>query len=222
MADLLAICQDEAKAAPDRASRLAPASSRTRRRTRALRAEALIQRGVLYELRGEREDAVRDYTEAIKLEDTNALAYFNRGNATTSSASSTRPSPTTREAIKLDPTDPDFYNNRGQVYDSRGEHDLAIADYTEADPSGQEQRQAVLQSRAVLRQQGRLQARDRRLRRSDQASLPTMPISTLRAGRRTRSWAIGPPPARTTARRWRSTPTTRTRWKGSAASAGLG
>ena len=36
------------------------------------------------------------------------------------------------QAIKLDPTDPDTFNNRGQAYDSKGEHDLAIADYTES------------------------------------------------------------------------------------------
>ena len=52
--------------------------------------------------------------------------------STTSSASTTAPSPTTREAIKLDPTDPDVFNNRGQAYDYKGEYDLAIADYTES------------------------------------------------------------------------------------------
>ena len=36
------------------------------------------------------------------------------------------------EAIKLDPNDPDIFNNRGQAYDNKGEYDLAIADYTQS------------------------------------------------------------------------------------------
>src|SRR5436190_69066 len=36
------------------------------------------------------------------------------------------------EAIKIDPTDPDVFNNRGQAYDAQGESDSAIADYSES------------------------------------------------------------------------------------------
>lgn len=131
MADLLAICQDEAKAAPDRIA----ACTRIiedKAQDEGMRAEALIQRGVLYELRGDREDAVSDYSEAIKLEGTNALPYFNRGNVHDQLRRFEQAIADYTEAIRLDPSDPDFYNNRGQTYDSMGEHDRAIVDYTEA------------------------------------------------------------------------------------------
>ena len=45
-----------------------------------IRAEAHLQRGVLYELAGDKEAAIKDYSEAIALDASNALAYFNRGN----------------------------------------------------------------------------------------------------------------------------------------------
>src|SRR5688572_5127360 len=45
-----------------------------------IRIEAHLQRGVLYELAGDKEAAIKDYSEAIALDSSNALAYFNRGN----------------------------------------------------------------------------------------------------------------------------------------------
>src|SRR5215510_7656873 len=45
------------------------------------RVEALLQRGVLQELAGEKDAAIKDYTEVIKLDPTNSIAFFNRGNA---------------------------------------------------------------------------------------------------------------------------------------------
>jgi tetratricopeptide (TPR) repeat protein len=104
----------------------------------ATRAQAYLQRGVLRELGGESETAVRDYTEAIKLDPANPLAYFNRGNAQDQLGQFELAVADYSQAIKLDPNEPDYFNNRGQAYDHNGQHDRAIADYSEAvrlDPS---------------------------------------------------------------------------------------
>ena len=50
----------------------------------------------------------------------------------TAKASMTAPSPISVQAIRLDPKYPKAYYNRGIAYDSKGEHDRAIADYGEA------------------------------------------------------------------------------------------
>ena len=47
-------------------------------------------------------------------------------------ATSTRRLPTIPKAIRLDPKDAIAYYNRGRAYANKGDHDKAIADYTEA------------------------------------------------------------------------------------------
>lgn len=97
-----------------------------------LRIEALLQRGVLYELTGDQEAAIADYSEIIKLDATSAIAHFNRGNVRDRLGQAELAIQDYSEAIRLDPNDPDTFNNRGQVYDTQGEFDLAISDYSEA------------------------------------------------------------------------------------------
>ena len=97
-----------------------------------LRAEAHLQRGVLYELAGDKEAAIKDYGEAIALDSSNALAYFNRGNVYDQLGQLDSAIADYTQAIKLDATDPDAFNNRGQAYDGKGEYELAIADYSES------------------------------------------------------------------------------------------
>ncbi|RPI30218.1 MAG: tetratricopeptide repeat protein, partial [Hyphomicrobiaceae bacterium] len=97
-----------------------------------LRAEALLQRGVLYEMFGDQEAAIADYSEILKIDASSAIAYFNRGNVRDRLGQPDLALKDYTEAIRLDPTDPDMFNNRGQVHDSRGDFDLAIADYSEA------------------------------------------------------------------------------------------
>ena len=97
-----------------------------------LRAEALLQRGVLQEFAGDKDAAVKDYSEVIKLDPSSAVAYFNRGNVYDQMGEHDRAIADYTEAIKIDPTDPDVFNNRGQAYDALGESDSAIADYSES------------------------------------------------------------------------------------------
>ena len=132
VADQLAACKNEGgrRAGAHRP----PADASSRANDDELRGEALVQRGVLYEQAGNREAAIKDYTEAIKLDPSNAVAFFNRGNAYDQLGDHDRAIADYTEAIKLDPNDADVYNNRGQAYDNKGEFDLAIADYTHGHP----------------------------------------------------------------------------------------
>jgi tetratricopeptide (TPR) repeat protein len=128
--ELESACRDELQPAPQRigaCTRLIEKSGDA-----AVRADAFLQRGVLHELGGEAETAVQDYTESIKLDPSNALARFNRGNAYDQLGHFDLAIADYNEAIKLDPKEADYFNNRGQAYDHKGQHDLAIADYTEA------------------------------------------------------------------------------------------
>ena len=51
---------------------------------------------------------------------------------TRSSAARSSRSPTTAAAIKLDPSHPEFFDNRGLDYAANGDYDRAISDYNEA------------------------------------------------------------------------------------------
>ena len=157
---------------------------------------------MLHELSGERDAAVKDYTEAIKIDDTNALAFFNRGNAYDQLGQVDLAIADYTRAIKLDPTDPDFYNNRGQVYDSRGEHDFAISDYTEAIRLDATNARPFYNRGLSYANKVTSSARSPNSTRPS-SSRPMTWTSTWRAGQPTRNWATRPPPAPIIARRWK-------------------
>ena len=129
-AELLESCRNEAQAAALRIAACTRLIGATDDAT--VRAEALLQRGVLNEFDGRGEAAVEDYTQAIGLRPANPLAYFNRGNAYTQLDRLDLAVADYTEAIKLDPKEPDYFNNRGRAHDGKSQYDLAIADYTEA------------------------------------------------------------------------------------------
>jgi len=131
VADRLAVCKDESDSTQARISACTQVISQGKD-DEDLLVEALLQRGVLYELAGDREAAIGDYSEVIKLDATSAIAYFNRGNVHDQLGELDRAIADYTEAIRLDPNDPDVYNNRGQVYDAKGDPDAAIADYTQS------------------------------------------------------------------------------------------
>ena len=119
---------------------------------------------------------------------------------TTSSASYDLAIADYTEAIKLDPNDPDVYNNRGQAYDNKGEFDLAIADYTAAIRLDSEDARAYYNRGLTRTNKGEF----------EQARSPTStrPSSSPRAMRMpmrvaagpTRNWATTLPPRPTTSR----------------------
>ena len=117
-----------------------------------LRAEALLQRGVLQEFAGDKDAAVKDYSEVIKLDPSSAVAYFNRGNVYDQMGEHDRAIADYTEAIKIDPTDPDVFNNRGQAYDAQGESDSGNRRLFGIDPAQPRQSARFFQPRTGLRQ----------------------------------------------------------------------
>ena len=106
---------------------------RRRKDDEEIRVEAHLQRGVLHEQAGNKEAAIKDYSEIDQARSHRTRSPTSiEATSTTSSASTICAIADYTEAIKLDPTDPDAFNNRGQAYDNKGEYDLAIADYTQS------------------------------------------------------------------------------------------
>src|ERR1700753_4276247 len=79
VAEQLAACKNEAGAAQSRVEACGRAISEAKDND-DLRIEALLQRGVLYESSGDRDAAIKDYSEVIKIDSSSSVAYFNRGN----------------------------------------------------------------------------------------------------------------------------------------------
>ena len=86
----------------------------------------------LKEKHREYEEAIKHYTEAIKLKPDLDDAYNNRGNVYYEKEKLDKAISDYNTAIKLNPDDASTYNNRGTAYDEKGEFDNAIRDYTEA------------------------------------------------------------------------------------------
>ena len=92
----------------------------------------LAQRGYAYDRLNDYEQAIVDFTEAIRLDPKYAVAYNGRGNACAELGDYERAIADYTEAIRLDPDYAVAYNNRGYAYDELGDYERAIADYTEA------------------------------------------------------------------------------------------
>jgi tetratricopeptide (TPR) repeat protein len=82
--------------------------------------------------KGEYDNAIADYTEAMCLDPKYALAYRSRGLAHFKKGEYDNAIADYTEAIRLDPKDAQAYCCRGLAHAEKGEHDKAIADYTEA------------------------------------------------------------------------------------------
>ena len=78
------------------------------------------------------QEAVRDYTEAIRLDPKYAPAYNNRGNAYNDLKQYEKAIRDHTEAIRLDPKYAHAYSNRGNVYKALKQYEKAIRDHTEA------------------------------------------------------------------------------------------
>ena len=99
---------------------------------------AYSNRGFAYGTKGQHDDAIQDYDQAIELDPSNAIVYNNRGIAYSDKGQLDRAIEDYDQAIKLNPSDAIFYNNRGFAYSNKGQLDHAIQDYDQAiklDPS---------------------------------------------------------------------------------------
>jgi len=123
-------------------------------------AGTFLDRGILLATQGDFEGAIRDFTEAIKLDSNMASAYALRGRASFASVSrvtgigdnfsgvdviTNRQQITAEQArvleqaiadftqaIKFDPDNARFNMERGNVYANKGDYELAIADFNQA------------------------------------------------------------------------------------------
>ena len=86
-----------------------------------------------YEEKGELDQAIAAYTEAIELEPEWAEAYFFRGGAYAKKDDLERAVTDYSHVIRLNPHDVDAYNRRARAYDRLGEPDKAAADYAKAE-----------------------------------------------------------------------------------------
>lgn len=82
--------------------------------------------------KGDFDKAIADYSEAIRLDPTDAIAYFNRGNDWLNKKHFDKAIADYNQAIRLNPTDADAYFNRGLIWEYKKEYDKANGDYSEA------------------------------------------------------------------------------------------
>lgn len=96
------------------------------------RADLFHSRGLLHGRRGNFEEAVADFTEAIDREPTNPLPYQSRGNAHFDAGHLDEALADLDEAVRLAPQSASAHYNRGNAHARKGNRDQAIADYTKA------------------------------------------------------------------------------------------
>ncbi len=85
-----------------------------------------------YSFTGEKDRAIADYNQALKLNPNLAQAYYNRGIAYGAKGENDRAIADYNQALKLNPNYADAYVGRGNAYSDKGENDRAIADYNQA------------------------------------------------------------------------------------------
>jgi tetratricopeptide (TPR) repeat protein len=89
-------------------------------------------RGAAYNSKGDRDRAIQDLSEAIRLSPNHAYIYHNRGIVYYEKEDYDRTIQDFNEAISLNPYDASFHYFRGDAYDHKGDFDLAILDHNEA------------------------------------------------------------------------------------------
>ena len=118
---------DAAIAACDRAIRQDPKNS-----------VHFYNRGLVWSAKGDKDRALSDYNQAIRLNPQFADAFNNRGNfynrglAWSAKGDKDRAISDYNQAIQLNPQFADAFNNRGNAWSAKGDKDKAISDYNEA------------------------------------------------------------------------------------------
>ena len=90
------------------------------------------ERGLQYLEKGQYDQAITEFTKAIKLEPKLAEVYYNRGVAYDEKGQDNQAISEYTKAIELNPKFAWAYYNRGNAYEEKGHYDQAIADYTKA------------------------------------------------------------------------------------------
>ncbi len=93
-------------------------------------ADTFNNRGLVYNMSGEKGRAIDDYGNAINLKPDDPDSYNNRGVAYDEQGKFDLAIKDYSSAIELSGTEPDFYGNRGFAYFESGIYDKAIDDYS--------------------------------------------------------------------------------------------
>lgn len=117
---------------PDERIRNCTALIESARETPKGRARAYNNRGVALSQKGDRDGAIADYDQAIRLDPKLASAYNGRGLAWSNKGDLDRAISDYDRAIRLDPGLARAYSNRGSAWSTRGELVRAIGDYSQA------------------------------------------------------------------------------------------
>src|SRR3989454_2518083 len=93
---------------------------------------AFNNRGNVYASKRDYDRAIRDYTEALRLNPKYAAAFRNRGRALVYKGDYDRAIADYNEAARLDPEDPHALIGRGIAYNAKHQYDLALRDFDPA------------------------------------------------------------------------------------------
>ncbi|HEX2889924.1 tetratricopeptide repeat protein [Vineibacter terrae] len=107
---------------PDKEEAAAPADQ----------AQAHILRGAAYARAGAYDRAIEEYTQAIRLNPGDALAFYNRGDAFNAKGDYDHAIQDFTQAVTLRPDLALAFNGRGVAYDGKDDADRAIQDYNRA------------------------------------------------------------------------------------------
>ena len=93
---------------------------------------ALFMRGMGWHLKGEYDNAIKDFDEVIRLKPTVSMCFVARGNAYYSKKEYDKVIRDCDEAIRLDPQNSQAYSIRGNSWSAKENYDRAIRDFDEA------------------------------------------------------------------------------------------
>ena len=95
-------------------------------------AEIFINRGTAYQVDEHRDEAIADYSQAIRLDHDAAVAFYDRGQVYHDKGDLEHAIADYSEAIRLDSGFSSAFADRGSAYRLQGEFALAIGDYSKA------------------------------------------------------------------------------------------
>jgi tetratricopeptide (TPR) repeat protein len=134
-----AAAEAEAKRRSEEAEQQALAARRAEQERQAAaaaqasaRSFALVRQGNADASNGAYDRAIANFSDAIRFDPRNALAFYYRGLTYAKKGDNDRAIVDYSEALRIDPTRASPYYDRGVAYEKKRDNDRAIADYSEA------------------------------------------------------------------------------------------
>ena len=95
-------------------------------------ASAFYNRGIAHDDKRMYDQAIADYTEAIRLDASDPSHFYNRGNSHSNKRDFARAIADYDQTIKMKPDHVNAWGNRGNQWQRQGQFDKALADYSGA------------------------------------------------------------------------------------------